>query len=194
MAILLVGFVYADPNEDLINAIKNQDTEMLKKAIADGAEVNQTFEHTLVNWQLGAYQAFKKFTPLMLASYNGYYDGVLHLLHSKAKTNATASGGTGAYFNTFVLKSVKSVTALHLAAGNGHADVVKLLIQAKAHKTLVLMEVNANQSSIKQVGFVKGKANFSPKKWAEQNGHTSIVELWKEAKKAAWAKEGLPSI
>ena len=194
LALVSSYLVLGDPNADLIDAIKNKNTDALKTAIENGADVNQTFEHTLINWQLGAYQTFKKFTPLMLAAFDGYYDGVLHLLHAKAKANTKANGGVGAYFNQFPLKNIKSVTALHLAAGNGHLEVVKLMMQAKAHKTLVIMEVNANQSSIRKVDFVKGTANYTPKKWAEKNGHGEIVALWKESRKAEWAKAGLPSV
>lgn len=185
---------FAGPNEDLVAAITEQNTDNLKAALAAGADVNHTFEHYLL-WQLNRTK-FEKFTPLMLASASGYYDGVLHLLHHKAKANATAKGGSSVYFKVVPVKSVKDVTALHLAAGNGHAEIVKLFMQAGAHKKVVMMQVNASTSNAAKnyVAFVNGVANFTPKKWAKENGQEAVVELWKESKKAAWAKEELPKI
>ncbi len=187
-------FSIAGPNEDLVTAIQIKDTDGVKTALAAGADANFEFEHYLI-WQLNRTK-FEKFTPLMLASAMGYYDGVLQLLHADAKANEEAKGGTGVYFEKVPIKSVKGVTALHLAAGNGHLEVVKLLMIEKAHEKVVMMEINATTSNAakKYVAFVGGKANFTQKKWAAENGHEDVVALWKEVKKAQWMKDGLPAI
>lgn len=195
LSLFAAQFSMAEPNEDLVKAIEEKNIENLKAAIDAGADVNQTFEHYLL-WQLNRTK-FKKFTPLMLASAAGFSEGVLYLLHAKAKVKATANGGVGVYYKTFPVSSVKDVTALHLACGNGHAEVVKLLIQAKANK-IQIMAIKANALKNKQgfgyVDFANGVANFLPKKWAKKNGHENVVALLKESRKAKWAKAGLPSI
>jgi len=194
LLLLTSTITFGGPNEDLVAAINEQDTDKLKAALDAGADPNYQFEHYLL-WQLNRTK-FEKFTPLMLASATGYYDGVLYLLHSKVKVNATANGGSSVYFGKVPVKSVKNVTALHLAAGNGHIEVVKLLMIEDAHVKIIMMEVNAQTSSAanKFPEFLKGVATFPPKNWAKANNHGDIVELWKGANKAQWKKDGLPPV
>lgn len=189
---LLISTVgVADPHSDLIVAIKEQNTENLKAAITSGADVNETFEHNLI-WQLN-YTMFKKFTPLMLASAMGYEDGVLHLLHAKAKVNATANCRAGILLKC-VVSSTKDVTALFLACGNGHEKVVELLMRGKAKLVTITVIKTTIHGCKDRNPFVGGVANFTPKSWAKKNGEEQVIETIKTGKKAKWAKEGLPVI
>lgn len=191
LCLLFSATTYATPHDDLVTAIKEQNTENLKAAIASGADVNETFEHNLI-WQLN-YTMFKKFTPLMLASVMGYEDGVLHLLHAKAKVNATANCRAGILLGC-VVSSTKDVTALFLACGNGHEKVVELLMRGKAKLVTITVVKTTIHACKNRNPFANGVANFTPKSWAKKNGEHVVVETMKTGKKAKWAKEGLPTL
>ena len=63
---------------------------------------------------------------------------------------------------------LQGFTALHMAAHNGYADIVHLLIKAGAN-------VNV-QKGLRKVGF-ENVAGWAPLHWAAKNNHATVVRL-----------------
>jgi len=109
MKILFIAFLMftsivavANPTEDLFTAATNGDLAAVKKAIADGADVN----------------GFEKngYTPLMIAMW--YPEFILELITAKADFNKQSSNG--------------SYTPLTFAATFGITETIELLVNAGA--------------------------------------------------------------
>jgi hypothetical protein len=185
--LIATGCLAQGSTADLIAAIKAKDNAKVKDALAAGADANSTFEHNLY-W--GANMSmFAKFTPLMLCSDNGFFEGALELVRSGAKVNETAKGKSGIVENC-ILMNAEDVTALHIAAGQGHEALLKLLIQAKCNQGAI-MTLN---TAVACPAWAKMKSKtVTAKKWAEMNGKGNISELIQNAKKSDWAKEGVPN-
>ena len=91
-------------NEEILkNASKNNDREKLITILKKGVDIN-------VKNDLG-------YTPLMIASLNGYTNMVKIMLNHEADVNA---------------RTVFNTNALMQAAWNGHLEIVKLLLDANA--------------------------------------------------------------
>ena len=91
------------------------------------------------------YDVWDHMTPLMIASYRGHAHLVVLLLGNGASTMARSPDGT---------------TALHYAAGFGHADVCKVLC-----------------SSGRAVPDAKNVRGETPIDWAQGNGRHHIVDV-----------------
>lgn len=128
-----------DKGRELRRAVRAQDIKAVRQMIASGYGVNQSQEASLaciasrranlemlkllveagvdINTPDRRSQTSKARTPLQEASRKGWIEGVKLLLELGADIDACEEG---------------DVTALHIAARMGHADVVKLLLQHRA--------------------------------------------------------------
>ena len=95
--------IYADVNTDLIEAVKNNQTNEVKRLIEAGADVNTT--------------DVRGDTPLIKAAYGGNFELTKLLLDLGADIHASSDGGH---------------TSLHGAALNGDEKLAELLIDAGA--------------------------------------------------------------
>ena len=131
----------------------------LYKAARDG-----DMESTLDLLSSGANVRYKDiwdhFTPLMVAAYRGHASIVVLLLGKGASVMARAPDGT---------------TALHYAAGFGHLEVVKALI-----------------NSGRAVPNAKNARGETPIDWALGNGRTYIADLLSQARDGKGETKDVP--
>lgn len=167
-------------------AIAVKDLSLLKQAITNGSDLKQKFAFT---WQ---YQpltmiTFEKGNLLMYAISLGWYDGVLELLRSGAKSNVYVKGikPTNLVIDRCQVKEIAEMSDMMMAVMAGNADIVKLLI-IDGGDTRGSMAVefakNCTQGT-SPAGLVHMRSIASPE----------ILEILKEGKKAEWAKNGLPA-
>ena len=102
--VLLPGYVFAAPNDELHAAIESGNAAGVRKALTAKANPNAKDEDGV--------------TALMAAARRGSVEIVTLLLESKADVNAREAEDGG--------------TALIYASWKGHTEVVQLLIKAKA--------------------------------------------------------------
>ncbi|PWA05578.1 ankyrin repeat domain-containing protein [Flavobacterium psychrotolerans] len=175
----------ADPDEDLIDAIKYKDLAKLEKAIAAGAKVNRDFKQFHMMKIFGSVN-IKSCTPLVYAVINDFYDGALELLRNKAKPNEDTKI-TGGTYGSCNYDSFKEVTAIYYAIDNQNIPMIKLLIQGGADPYMIAVGTMPK-------GYVcnGGGMFFGLKRLAKDLNNPEIVEIIKEGRKAMWAAGGLP--
>lgn len=171
-----------DPAQAAI-AVKNLD--LLKQAIAGGSDVNQKFAFI---WTVTPYSSiqFEKATLLMYAISVNWYEGVLELIKSGAKTNVYVKGMTpvNIEFDRCTVKKIPEMSDMMMAVMAGNPDIVKLMIiDGCDTRGTIAVELPKNcQTATSTGGLMNMRAVASPE----------IQEILKEGKKAEWAKKGLP--
>ena len=167
-------------------AIFVKDLTLLKQAIANGSDLKQKFAFT---WQ---YQpmttiTFEKGNLLMYAISVGWYEGVLELLRSGAKSNVYVKGIKPAnlVIDRCQVKEIAEMSDMMMAVMAGHADIVKLLIidGGDTRGTMAVEFAKNCTAGTSPSGLVHMRSMASP----------AILEILKEGKKAAWAQNGLPA-
>ena len=95
---------FGDINNDLINAAKGGDIELVKEIIKQGADVNA--------------KNIKGDTSLIYASMNGHEEIVKYLIYKNADVN---------------VKNNLGLTPIIIGSWNAHIEIVEILIEAKAN-------------------------------------------------------------
>jgi hypothetical protein len=167
-------------------AIFVKDLALLKQAIANGSDVNQKLAFT---WQVSASASirFEKATLLMYAISVNWYDGVLELLKSGAKSNVYVKGikPVNMDFDRCPVKEIAEMSDMMMAVWAGNADIVKLMIidGCDTRGTMAVeLQKNCTASSA-PAGLMNMRSLASEE----------INAILKEGKKAEWAKNGLPA-
>ena len=101
-------------SQELIEASKNGNIDIVKTNLDNGADVNSLY--TLRG-------KYFKYTALLMAAKNGYLDITKYLITNGANVN----------YQIKIWPDQIGETALILAAGNGHYEIVKHLIVKGAH-------------------------------------------------------------
>ena len=167
-------------------AIFVKDLTLLKQAIANGSDLKQKFAFT---WQ---YQplttiTFEKGNLLMYAISLGWYEGVLELLRSGAKSNVYVKGikPSNLVIDRCQVKEIAEMSDMMMAVMAGNADIVKLLIieGGDTRGTMAVEFAKNCTQGTSPAGLVHMRSLASPE----------ILEILKEGKKAEWAKKGLPA-
>jgi hypothetical protein len=167
-------------------AIAVKDLSLLKQAITNGSDLKQKFAFT---WQ---YQpltmiTFEKGNLLMYAISLGWYEGVLELLRSGAKSNVYSKGikPTNLVIDRCQVKEIAEMSDMMMAVMAGNADIVKLLIiDGGDTRGSMAVEFAKNcTAGTSPSGLVHMRSIASPE----------ILEILKEGKKSEWAKKGLPA-
>ncbi len=144
---------------DIWTAAFTGNTEALKQALTDGADVNAR------NLQSGA-------TLLITAAVAGHTEAVAALLEHGADINARGRDGG---------------TALHAAAFFGHAETVKLLLQKDADTTIQnndgTMPLDATKVDWELTQFVAGMLQIKVDEAEVKAGRAEVVKLLAGAKK-----------
>jgi hypothetical protein len=179
-------FVAKDEIDPAQAAIFVKDLTLLKQAITNGSDLKQKFAFT---WQ---YQplttiTFEKGNLLMYAISLGWYEGVLELLRSGAKSNVYVKGikPTNLVIDRCQVKEIAEMSDMMMAVMAGNADIVKLLIidGGDTRGTMAVEFAKNCTEGVSPSGLVHMRSLASP----------AILEILKEGKKAEWAKKGLPA-
>ncbi|MFM9985423.1 MAG: hypothetical protein ACKVOK_09355 [Flavobacteriales bacterium] len=174
-----------DEIDPAVAAIFVKDLTLLKQAIANGSDLKQKFEFS---WQ---YQTstikFEKGNLLMYAISLGWYEGVLELLRSGAKSNVYVKGikPSNLVIDRCQVKEIAEMSDMMMAVMAGNADIVKLLIieGGDTRGTMAVEFAKNCTQGTSPAGLVHMRSLASPE----------ILEILKEGKKAEWAKKGLPA-
>lgn len=167
-------------------AIFVKDLTLLKQAIANGSDLKQKFAFT---WQYQPLTTinFEKGNLLMYAISLGWYEGVLELLRSGAKSNVYVKDikPSNWVFDRCQVKKIAEMSDMMMAVMAGHADIVKLLIidGGDTRGTMAVEFAKNCTNSASASGLVHLRSMASPE----------ILAILKEGKKAEWAKNGLPA-
>ncbi len=195
--------VRTEMDEQLLQAAKDGNAQAAQTSLSGGADVNAKSRngdaglliaaengHTAIVKLLlerGADVNAKKtngVTPLLRASQNGFTEVVKLLVEGGADVDAKTTNG---------------ITALHMASQNGHTDVAKLLlakgpdVNAKTTEGVTALFIATQQGCtdiVKLLLDAKADINvkvtinwteYTPLSKAQEQGHTQIIQLLKEA-------------
>jgi|GEM_PF-4382110 len=167
-------------------AIAVKDLNLLKQAMAGGADINQKFPF---RWEYtpSAIIHFEKATLLMYAISVGWYEGVLELLRAGAKSNVYVKGinPVGLTFDRCPVKEIAEMSDMMMAVMAGNPDIVKLMVidGGDTRGTMAVTLPKNCQTAVSLGGLMHMRSLASPE----------VAELLKEGKKAPWAQNGLPA-
>lgn len=170
----------------LISAIFVKDLAMLKAAIAEKPKLEQDVEFIYTRVGTGNIK-FSKGTPLMYAIQMDWYEGVLELLRAGAKPNVIRDAETTSFYHLgCIAEKIEGITPMYLAAINGNADILKVMIIGGGETRGSMNVFYSNKCNV-------NGTNVKMAMWhLRENAPASMVEIIKDAKKAAWAQNGLP--
>jgi ankyrin repeat protein len=158
LAMCAIELAAQDVNEDLLEAVRQNDATRIEALIAKGANVN-------ASWRYGE-------TPLFFACDRGFTQVVKVLLEHGAEVNIK---------DTFY-----GMTPVMRAAGKDHVDIVKMLLAKGASADSVLMMgADDGKPDLVKAALDSGKVKKESLSWAlsaaNREKHPEVAELLKAA-------------
>jgi hypothetical protein len=173
--------------DPLVEAIVLKDLTKLKSAIEAKSKLEQDIKFIYVRAGVGTI-SFEKGTPLMYAIQMDWYEGVLELLRAGAKPNAVRNAEPSGFYHLGCLaEKIEGITPMYLATLHANADILKIMIIADGDTRGSMNVFYSNKCNV-------NGTNVKMAMWhMRENGPASMVEIIKDAKKAAWAQNCLPA-
>jgi len=175
------------PDQALGGAIFTKNLPMLLEAIKNGADVNAKMPFIAQTPSAGSWN-FEKGSPLMYAISVDWYEGVLELLRADAKVHFEADAKTRGFSYQCPIDKVEKVTAIFFAKYYGNVNIAKVLIIKGAETRAICNAYYPKGNPCKQ--------NYGQKVVMlnlRDDVSEALLAVYKEGKKAEWAKAGLPA-
>lgn len=169
-----------DLSNKLIDAVKENNLQLVRELIAQGADVNLlVFDKTTGKDINDPYAQYKE-TPLMIASKNGNLEIVKELLSAGAKVDQILPINTERE-----LMPSENQTALEMACQEDNIEVVKILAEAGANaRSVILCACKIGYEDLLKIAlqnkpnlnFTTGEGGVSPLIMAAEKGYENIVK------------------
>lgn len=168
------------PEKIIEYGIYLNDMEMFNHGIEKAGSNLKKIEYSFNSMDLNGGTMFLGFTPLMQAAAFGRTEMVKILLEKKVDVDATCKAPvykTAANASASKAGKMKGLTALMLAAQNGHLEVIKLLLDTKTKFTTLMIEIDGMGPANKYSG--------TARQWAKFHNQTEAEDLIKASRKGA---------